>query len=282
MTTAITATLRTPKRVALGWAFVERQTNLWKRYWAWEIVWLVYGVVNTLAVTFIAAEAGRTGAVSQTQVRKLTLFLLIGTLVWAYLSAVLDDMSLVITWERWEGTIEHTLMAPVPRLWHLLGMSAFGVIHAVIRTAAIMACSLPFFTVDLGRASWSAAFVIVAVGSLSLVGLGILAGILPLLYPERGVQMSFMVQALVLLISGVYYSVDILPGWLRDVSYLSPATYLLRGIRSALIDGHGITEQAATLSVLALFGIVIVPLSLAGFSAAENWAKKTGRLKRQG
>jgi ABC-2 type transport system permease protein len=57
---------------------------------------------------------------------------------------------------------------------------------------------------------------------------------------------------------------------------------LLRGIRSALIDGHGITEQAATVSVLALFGIVVVPLSLAGFSAAENWAKKTGRLKRQG
>ena len=282
--TAITnpTTLQTPKRVALGWAFVERQTNLWKRYWAWEIVWLVYGVVNTLAVTFIAEEAGRTGAISHAEVQRLTLFLLIGTLVWAYLSAVLDDMSLVITWERWEGTIEHTLMAPVPRLWHLLGMSAFGVIHAVIRTAAIMACSLPFFTVDLGHASWSAAFVVVAVGSVSLVGLGILAGILPLLYPERGVQMSFMVQALVLLISGVYYSVDILPGWLRAISYLSPATYLLRGIRAALIDGHGVGDQGGTLLVLALFGLLFLPLSLAAFSAAERWAKKTGRLKRQG
>ena len=47
-----------------------------------------------------------------------------------------------------------------------------------------------------------------AVGSISLIGLGILASILPLLYPERGEQMSFMVQALVLLVSGVYYSVD--------------------------------------------------------------------------
>ena len=280
--TATSMTLRPPNRVALGWAFVERQTNLWKRYWAWEIVWLVYGVVNTLAVTFIAAEAGRTGAVSQAEVRRLTLFLLIGTLVWAYLSAVLDDMSLVITWERWEGTIEHTLMAPVPRLWHLLGMSTFGVLHALIRTAAIMACSLPFFSVDLGRASWSAAVVVVAVGSASLVGLGILAGILPLLYPERGVQMSFMVQALVLLISGVYYSVSILPGWLQAVSRLSPATYLLRGIRAALMDGRGVVRQGETLLVLAIFGLVLVPASLLAFSAAEHWAKKTGRLKRQG
>lgn len=280
--TATSMTLRAPNRVALGWAFVERQTNLWKRYWAWEIVWLVYGVVNTLAVTFIAAEAGRTGAVSQAEVRRLTLFLLIGTLVWAYLSAILDDMSLVITWERWEGTIEHTLMAPVPRLWHLLGMSTFGVLHAVIRTAAIMACSLPFFTVDLGHASWSAAIVVIAVGSASLVGLGILAGILPLLYPERGVQMSFMVQALVLLISGVYYSVGILPGWLQAVSRVSPATYLLRGIRAALMDGRGVVHEGETLLVLAIFGLVLVPASLLAFSAAERWAKKTGRLKRQG
>src|SRR5207344_85938 len=87
-----------PGRPALTWAFVERQTNLWKRYWAWELVWLVYGVVNTLAITFIAEEASKAGLA--TDVNSLVLFLLLGTLVWAYLSAVLDDTSLVITWER--------------------------------------------------------------------------------------------------------------------------------------------------------------------------------------
>lgn len=282
MTVATAAPGRAPNRVALGWAFVERQTNLWKRYWAWEIVWLVYGVVNTLAVTFIATEAARSGVVNQAQERRLTLFLLIGTLVWAYLSAILDDMSLVITWERWEGTIEHTLMAPVPRLWHLLGMSAFGVLHALLRTAAIMACALPFFSVNLSLVSWPATVAVLAVGSASLVGLGILAGILPLLYPERGVQMSFMVQALVLLVSGVYYGVDVLPGWLQTVSYASPATYLLRGVRAAIIDGKGIGAQGGTLAALAIFGAVMVPGSLMTFSVAERWAKKTGRLKRQG
>ncbi|MHB8451829.1 MAG: hypothetical protein ACYDAQ_15490, partial [Mycobacteriales bacterium] len=173
-----------PRRVALGWAFVERQTNLWKRYWGWEVVWLLYGVVNTLAITFIAKEAGRSGAVAPGQVQRLTLFLLIGTLVWAYLSAVLDDMSLVITWERWEGTIEHTLMAPVPRAVHLLGMSAFGVLHATVRTSLILACSLPFFHLSLAHASWAAVVAVIAVGSVSVVGLGILTGILPMLYPE--------------------------------------------------------------------------------------------------
>jgi ABC-2 type transport system permease protein len=271
-----------PRRVALGWAFIERQTNLWKRYWAWELVWLVYGVVNTLAITFIAKEAARTGVVSADELHRLTLFLLVGTLVWAYLSAVLDDMSLVIMWERWEGTIEHTLMTPVPRVVHLIGMSVFGVLHAVFRTMLILACSLPFFAVSFGHTSWAGTIAVIAVGSISLVGLGIFTGILPLLYPERGEQMSFMVQALVLLVSGVYYGVDILPGWLQAASRLSPATYLLRGIRAAVLDGQGIGDQAGTLFTLALFGIVMIPASLFAFAAAERWAKKTGRLKRQG
>ena len=282
MSSADTFALPRPRRVALGWAFVERQTNLWKRYWAWEVVWLVYGVVNTLAITFIAREAEHAGTTTAAHVQRLTLFLLIGTLVWAYLSAVLDDMALVITWERWEGTIEHTLMAPVPRAVHLIGMSVFGLLHALVRTALILACSVPFFTVDFSRADWGAAAAVVAVGSVSLIGLGILTGILPMLYPERGEQMSFMVQAVVLLVSGVYYGVDVLPGWLRAVGHASPATYLLRGIRSAVLDGTGLGSQGRTLLVLALFGVVLVPLSLLAFGLAERWARRTGRLKRQG
>src|SRR3954449_12109184 len=145
------------RQMSLGWAFVERQKNLWKRHWAWEVVWLVYGVVNTLAITLIAKQLATEGVVSGQQANDLLLFLLIGTLVWSYLSAVLDDISLVITWERWEGTIEHTLMAPVPRAAHLVGTAVFGVLHAILRTALIMAIALPFFTVDLSHVNWPAA-----------------------------------------------------------------------------------------------------------------------------
>src|SRR5437764_3252341 len=267
------------RQLHLGWAFVERQTNLWKRHWAWEIVWLVYGVVNTLAITFIAKQLAAEGIVSGKQANDLILFRLIGTLVWAYLSAVLDDISLVVTWERWEGTIEHTLMAPVPRVAHLIGTAVFGVLHALTRTTLIMVFALPFFSVDFSHANWGTAAAVIVVGSVSLVGLGILTGVLPLLYPERGEQMSFMVQAVVLLISGVYYSVETLPAWLRVFSYLSPATYLLRGVREALINGASVADEAGDLLIMAIFAVVLIPASIAVFSAAERWAKRTGRLK---
>ncbi len=266
----------------LAWAFVERQTNLWKRYWAWEIVWLVHGVVNTLAITFIAKQVGKSGATSEADVSKLILFLLIGTLVWAYLSAVLDDISLVVTWERWEGTIEHTLMAPVPRALHLIGMSVFGVLHATLRTLLIFAIAIPFFNIDFGGANCLTAAVVLLAGSFSIAGLAILAGVLPLLYPERGTQMSFMVQALVLLVSGVYYKVDVLPAWLRVFSHVSPATYILDGIRGGVINGDSPGDIWGTLVALVIFGAVLIPAGIGIFMAAEQWAKKTGKLKRQG
>ncbi|HYM15781.1 MAG TPA: ABC transporter permease [Dehalococcoidia bacterium] len=282
---SIPTTLRMPRRPGrptLAWAFIERQTNLWKRYWAWELVWLVYGVVNTLAVTLIANQVGQSGAVDKAAVRHLVLFLLIGTLVWAYLSAVLDDISLVISWERWEGTIEHTLMAPVERWLHLTGMVLFGILHAMIRTGLIFLIAIPFFTVDLGHADWAGAALVLLIGSFSVAGLAIFAGILPMLYPERGQQMSMMIQAFVLLVSGVYYEVHVLPAWLRIFSYVSPATYILDGIRGAVIDGKSIGGVLPEVAALALFGVLLIPGGMMTFAVAERWAKKTGRLKRQG
>ena len=266
----------------LSMAFVERQTNLWKRYWGWELVWLVYGVVNTLAITFIAKQLGESGQTSTEAASRLVLFLLIGTLVWAYLSAVLDDISLVVQWERWEGTIEHTLMAPVPRALHLLGMSVFGVAHGAVRTLLIFGIALFFFSVDFSQANWLGAVSVVVVGSVSVAALAVLAGVLPLLYPERGSQMSLMVQASLLLVSGVYYEVSVLPAWLQVFSHISPATYILSGIRDAIIDGSSVSDLAPTLGWLAIFGVVLVPASLLTFTWAERYAKHTGKLKRQG
>lgn len=266
----------------LIWAFVERQKNLWKRYWAWELVWLVYGVVNTLAITFIAQEAGHGQGVADQEVQRLAVFLLLGTLAWAYLSAVLDDIGMVIGWERWEGTIEHTLMAPAPRWLHLVGMCVFAVLHAIVRTLAIFAVAVLFIHVDVGGANWWAAALVVLVGSISIAGLAILAGVLPLLYPERGSQMTMMVQAALLLISGVYYRVEVLPRWLQVLAYASPVTYILDGIRGAVQSGQGISGVGKDLAILALFGVALVPLGMAAFGAAERWAKRTGRLKRMG
>jgi ABC-2 type transport system permease protein len=80
----------------VSYAFVERNFNLVKRYWGWEVVFLVYNVVNSLAITFIGAAMGQISG-QKLDTSFLVFYLLVGTLVWSYLSAIFDAISEMIT-----------------------------------------------------------------------------------------------------------------------------------------------------------------------------------------
>jgi ABC-2 type transport system permease protein len=264
-----------------GYAFFERNWNLTKRYLGWEVVWFFYALVNGLAVLFIATATERiTGQAVDT--RGLLLYLLIGTMLWNYLSDVFSNIAETVTWERWEGTIEYTLMAPVSRLMHMVGSCAYAVTHGALRAGIVFGVVVLIFGVDLSRANlWTAALVI-AVGSASVIGLAIIVAILPLLFTERGAQMTFVMNSGLLLISGVYYPTDILPWWLRFLSPFSPMTYVLNGVRHAIIEGAGPGAVTWELLVLTGMGLALIPGGMFAFGIAERYAKKTGRLKRSG
>lgn len=267
------------------YAFVERNANLIKRYWAWELVWLAYSVVNALSITFIGKALGAiSGAeVSADQVNTTILYLMVGTLVWHYLALVFDLVSESIQWERWEGTIEYTFMAPISRFTHLMGQAAFAVIYGVLHTAVIMGIVALFFQVDLSHANFASMLLIIIAGSLSFIGLGMLAAVLPLLSPEKGMQMTNIIKALVLLVSGVYYPITVLPGWLQGLSKVSPAYYMLEGMRASLLDGTGVRMALNPYIIpLLITGMITIPVGLYVFISAERYAKRTGKLKRNG
>jgi ABC-2 type transport system permease protein len=264
-----------------SFAFFERNWNLTKRYWAWEVVWLVYNVVNALSITFIARA---TPDLTQAQVNYMILYLLIGTSVWTYLSVTFDGVTDVINLERWEGTIEHTFMAPISRFTHLVGSCVYAVAHGLLFTALQLFVVALFFHLDLSHANYLSMTFMLLLGSISFIGFGIATAVLPLLYTEKGMQMSFIVRALLLLVSGVYYPISVLPNWMQPFAWLSPATYVLNGLRSALLTDQPIwsPEIWSNTWPLLLSGVISIPLGMLIFRIAERYAKRTGRLKRNG
>jgi ABC-2 type transport system permease protein len=114
------------------------------------------------------------------------------------------------------------------------------------------------------------------------VGIGVVASILPLLYPERGAQMTNIVQAFFLLVSGIYYPVNVLPKWLQVLAKISPATYVLEGMRAALLPKTATASPMSYVWPLFLMGIVMLPLGIYLFQRAERYTKRTGKLKRNG
>ena len=261
------------------WGYVQRNYFLTKRYFMWEVVWLVYVTMNAMAITYIGAGAGAFGARDAEQ---FMTFLLVGALLWNYMSVLFDVLSETVSWERWEGTIEYTFMSPSSRVTHLLGMGFYAVVYGIIQTVLTLGVCYWLFDLDLSRANYAGALLVLAVASVSLVGFGIVAAVLPLLSPEKGQQVSYIVSSVLLLVSGVYYEIDVLPPWMQAVAVFSPVTYALRGTRDALLEGAGSAELWTHISPLLVMGVVFVPLGIFVFHLGERYAKKTGKLKRSG
>jgi ABC-2 type transport system permease protein len=267
-------------------AFVERNFYLVRRYWGWEIAFLIFNVTSSMSVLYIGKAQQQINDAAPTVAGQptfdLVLYLGIGTIVWAYLRTVFSNISEMISWERWEGTIEYTMMAPVSRFTHMLGTSLFSIVYGIARTALLLATLSLFFEVDLSNANLGGGLMIMLLGSISFIGIGIMAASLPLLFPERGEEMSFVISSILLLVSGVYYPISVLPGWMQGMAAVSPATYVLEGMRATVLDGQATTALGQYVWPILILGVLSLPIGIAVFNQAERYAKRTGRLKRSG
>jgi ABC-2 type transport system permease protein len=270
------------KEFRATYAFMERNANLVKRYWSWELVWMAYSIANSLSVSFIGLGMEKIGGASEANGRYLVLYLVIGTLIWRYLSLIFYWITDVIGMERWEGTIEYTLMAPIHRITHMAGQTLWAVIYSMLSTGVILAVTVVIFHIDLSQANLLGGTVMMLAGSLSFIGVGVMGSVLPLLFPERGSQMTHVIIAVLLLVSGVYYPVDVLPDLLQKMAIYSPATYVLDGTRKALLEGTPTTQLWPYVWPTLLMGIIAIPVGLWVFGLAERYAKRTGKLHRNG
>ncbi|MPZ91929.1 MAG: ABC transporter permease [Actinobacteria bacterium] len=265
--------------IGLG-GIVERNAYLIKRYVWWEVAFFLWTVANTLTIVFIAEGVEASGGTLD--VNRQTTILLIGAVIWAYLGIIFEILTETVAWERWEGTIEYTFMAPLSRIVHLGGMGVFAVAYGVLRAGLLFGAIALFFDLEMPQANYVSALVVLAVASVSFIGIGMMTAVLPLISPEKGTQLGFIAQGMLLVVSGVYYSVEILPDFMQAISIISPATYALEGIREAILEGASVGDLWGELWALAVIGVISVPLGLATFKRGETHAKRHGKLKRSG
>ncbi len=261
--------------IGLG-GVIERNWYLIKRYIWWELAFFLWTAANTLTIVFIAKGIHLSAAAEN----RLTAQLLIGAVIWSYLGIIFEILTETVAWERWEGTIEYTFMAPLSRPIHLIGMGLFAIAYGIVRATMLFGVMVAFFGLDLPRADYLSSLALLGIASVSFIGIGMMTAVLPLISPEKGTQLGFVAQGLMLVVSGVYYPVSVLPFWMEWMSKISPATYALRGLRHAILDGRAIVW--ADTWPLIVIGVVSIPLGLAVFGAGERYAKQHGKLKRSG
>ncbi len=184
-------------------------------------------------------------------------------------------------------------MALVSRLVHLAGISLSSLLYSVMQTVVVLVGLLLFTNLTLRGANIPGVLIVIMVSTVAFVGLGLMAAALPVMSPERGAEATHIFQGSLLLVSGVYYPVEVLPKWLQPLSAISPATYTLSACRkligvgnptstAARLAGAPLSAVTRELIALVIMGVVLVPLGLWVFGQIETWAKRAGKLKRTG
>ena len=126
---------------------VERNFYLTKRYIWWDLAWFFWTVANTLTIVFIAQGIESTGG--EIDVNSVATSLLIGAVVWAYLGVLFEFLMETVAWERWEGTIEYTFMAPLSRAMHLAGQGVFAISYGLLRAVFLFTVCALFFDLSM-------------------------------------------------------------------------------------------------------------------------------------
>jgi len=266
------------------WAFLFRGYHITRRYIGWVVVFNFYALVTSATVALIGVAA---------QDYQLTLKLVVGALLWNYLSYLYNEIAMSIAYERWEGTLEYTFMAPVSRAVHLLGVSLFSLLNSMVTSVIVLVGLMLFTDLNLRGVNFFGVLIVLAVSTIAFVGLGLFAAVFPVMSAERGAEATHIFQGSLLLVSGVYYDIGVLPHWLQPLSAISPATYTLSACRKLfgvdnsnstpeLLAGASLSAVTHELLVLALMGAILLPLGLWAFVRIEAWAKRTGKLKRTG
>lgn len=94
--------------------------------------------------------------------------------------------------------------------------------------------------------------------------------------------MTHIIVATLLLVSGVYYPVEVLPKAFQALAVVSPAWYVLEGSRAALLEGANLVALWPEIWPTLVLAVLMVPGGLWIFGRAERYAKRRGKLARNG
>lgn len=182
-------------------------------------------------------------------------FLAPGILTMTVIQNAFANTSSSLTSAKVQGNIVDTLMPPLSP-WELVaGYIAGAVARGMIVAVVIAIGCWVFLGVGLAHPVWAFAFV--AVGSVFMGALGMIAAVFANKFDQLSAITNFVVTPLSFL-SGTFYSMEALPEGLRFLSHINPFFYIIDGVRFGMI---GISDGSAVRAILvavAASGVVLV------------------------
>lgn len=199
-------------------------------------------------------------------------FIVIGAVLYTFVSRVLHGMGESIRRDLVQGTLDYMFIAPCNKMFVLIGKALSESLSSIIFASSQLAISTLLFGVNWTLAVLLPMLFIVILLILGLHGLSLVLAALSLLYKQSH-ELSQTIGYFFYVFSPVRYPVESLPFWAQIIGKFLPLTYALVIIRSIMLIGTDFS--GIYLELLALLAIDVI-LLLAGFFMF-NWAEKKTR-----
>jgi ABC-2 type transport system permease protein len=187
-------------------------------------------------------------------------FIAPGMMMMTVMMSVMTGLPGAITHERELGTLDGVMVAPINRLSIILGKTLAQMARGLLQGLIIMLLAVGLFGVTI-QGDLLLVFGLLLLGVYSFVGLGIaLTSIAKDQETATMIMMTIMFP--MMFISGIFFPVKMMPGFMQTISSFLPLTYAADAMRKVMVLGAGIPQISTDLIVMIVFGSIMLAIAV--------------------
>jgi len=204
-------------------------------------------------------------------------FVAVGIAISAFLTLALGRVAVGMQQEQFAGTLESLLMTPTSPVTVQLGSVVYDLIYIPIRTAIFLVIIAFAFGLDFYASGLLPALVVLLAFIPFVWGLGVASAGATLTF-RRGSGIVGLASTVLVLFSGAFYPLDVLPGWVATIAELNPITIAVEGMREPLLAGTGWEDVGKAAAILVPLSAVSLAVGFYAFRAALRRERRQGTL----
>ncbi len=193
-------------------------------------------------------------------------FMIPGLLMMNMITSVMTGLPRAIAYEKDVGTMSGFLVAPISRVSIIVGKVLGRVVRGIIQGIASLILAILLFGITIhGNILW--VLLTLFLGVFSFVGLGIV--LTSVAEDEETAGMIMMTLTFpMMFISGVFFPIQMMPGFMQTIAHCLPFTYAIDAMRRIMIFGVTLSAVATDMYIMIGFGIAMLILAIPAFNRA--------------
>jgi len=179
------------------------------------------------------------------------------------MATTFSSLAMNITFLREEGVLKRVRGTPLPTGSYLTAVGANAVTNAFLQVAIVIVAGKLFFNIGWPK-DWLELAIFTLAGVACLASLGVAySHVIPNFDAAAAYQNIVFLPTI--FISSVFFDVERMPAFLRDIAQALPLVHIIEGLRGALVTGEGAGDNLSALAVIGLWTAFGVFFAIRGF-----------------